>query len=117
MKSIRIRSFYKVNWQSKSPYSVRIRENTGQKNFEYRHFLHSDINHATELSAACHASSEWRQKVTVDFTEIINEPKPRHRTVSHDNSEIFSHFFSVITPTIFNAFSQLGHTQCIKRLL
>ena len=28
--------------QSKSPYSVRMRENTDQKNFEYEPFLRSD---------------------------------------------------------------------------
>ena len=68
--------------RSKPLYSVRIRENTGQKNSEYGHFLHSDMNYATELSTAYHAISEWHRKVTFDFTEIINERKSRQRTVS-----------------------------------
>ena len=52
VKSVHIRSFsgpyflaFGLNTESlhsKAPYSVRIQENTDQKNSEYRHFLHSD---------------------------------------------------------------------------
>ena len=34
----------------KSPYSVRMRENTDQKNFECRHFSRS-VNHAVSVNA------------------------------------------------------------------
>ena len=36
-----IRTEYR-DLQSKSPYSVRMRENTDQKNSEYGHFSHND---------------------------------------------------------------------------
>ena len=51
VKSVRIRSFFDPNFptirteywdlQSKSPYSVRMRENADQKSSEYGHFLRS----------------------------------------------------------------------------
>ena len=54
VKSVRIRRFFgpyfpefELNTESllcKYPYSVRMRENVGQKNFEYGHFSHSAVN-------------------------------------------------------------------------
>ena len=59
--------------------------------------------HTTELSATGHEISECCQKVTCDFTEIVNNHWVEPRS-SMANCEIYSQLFSEITHIILKTF-------------